>query len=33
MGLLSWYGRISLTNKITIAMILGAIIGLIVGPA
>ncbi|MCG0276417.1 MAG: dicarboxylate/amino acid:cation symporter, partial [Thermosediminibacteraceae bacterium] len=32
MGFMSWYGRISLTNKITIAMILGAIIGFIVGP-
>ncbi|KXG75217.1 Proton/sodium-glutamate symport protein [Fervidicola ferrireducens] len=33
MGFLSWYGRISLTNKITFAMILGALIGFIVGPS
>ncbi|ADL08907.1 dicarboxylate/amino acid:cation symporter [Thermosediminibacter oceani] len=32
MGFRSWYGRVSLANKITIAMILGALIGFIVGP-
>ncbi|MDN5331340.1 MAG: hypothetical protein PWP45_565 [Tepidanaerobacteraceae bacterium] len=32
MGFRSWYGRISLANKILIAMVLGAIIGYIVGP-
>ncbi|TYP49241.1 dicarboxylate/amino acid:cation symporter [Thermosediminibacter litoriperuensis] len=32
MGFKSWYGRISLANKILIAMVLGALIGYIVGP-
>ncbi|MFO7152197.1 MAG: dicarboxylate/amino acid:cation symporter [Bacillota bacterium] len=32
MGFWSWYRKLSLTNKITIAMILGALIGFIVGP-
>lgn len=32
MGFKKWYGKISLANKILIAMILGAIIGYIVGP-
>jgi len=33
MSLLAAYRRISLTNKITIAMILGAIAGLVAGPS
>lgn len=33
MGFKQWYGKVSLANKILIAMVLGAIIGLIVGPS